>query len=110
MTVHYDLHGEVALIRLDNPPMNGLSLATRQAAVKALQQARQDPEVRAVVLMGAARVFSSGADIKEFGSPLAFQGPNLSQLVAMVGRPTKPGVGGPGRGGKGSPQDRAGPR
>ena len=51
MTVHYDLYGEVALIRLDNPPMNGLSLATRQAAVKALEQARQDPEVRAVVLM-----------------------------------------------------------
>ena len=44
MTVHYDLHGEVALIRLDNPPMNGLSLAIRQAAVKALEQARQDPE------------------------------------------------------------------
>ena len=92
MTVHYDLYGEVALIRLDNPPMNGLSLATRQAAVKALEQARQDPEVRAVVLMGAARVFSSGADIKEFGSPLAFQGPNLSQLIAMVERSPKPVV------------------
>ena len=57
MTVHYDLHGEVALIRLDNPPMNGLSLAIRQAAVKALEQARQDPEVRAVVLMGAASLW-----------------------------------------------------
>jgi 3-hydroxyacyl-CoA dehydrogenase len=92
MTVQYELHSDVALIRLDNPPMNGLSLATRRAAVTALEQARQDPGVRAVVLMGDAKVFSSGADVKEFGSSLAFQGPNLSQLIRMVERSPKPVV------------------
>ena len=42
MTAHYQVHGDVAVITLDNPPMNGLGLSTRQGAVTALEQANAD--------------------------------------------------------------------
>ncbi|MDO8274862.1 MAG: 3-hydroxyacyl-CoA dehydrogenase NAD-binding domain-containing protein, partial [Serpentinimonas sp.] len=90
MTAHYQIHGEVAVITLDNPPMNGMGLSTRRAAVQALQRAQDDPEVRAIVLAGAGKVFSSGADIKEFGTPRAYQEPNLLGLIRACEASPKP--------------------
>jgi len=90
MTAHYQTHGEVAVITLDNPPMNGMGLSTRRAAVQALQRAQDDPAVRAIVIAGAGKVFSSGADIKEFGTPKAYQEPNLLGLIRACEASTKP--------------------
>jgi 3-hydroxyacyl-CoA dehydrogenase len=73
MSADYAVHGDVAVISMNNPPVNGLGLATRQAIVQGLQQAVSDDAVKAIVVTGAGKAFSGGADIKEFGSPKALQ-------------------------------------
>ena len=71
MTALYQVHDDVALITLNNPPVNGLGLATRQAITDGLAKANADAAVKAIVITGAGKAFSGGADIKEFGSPKA---------------------------------------
>jgi len=56
----------VATIRLDNPPLNAISLPVVHAVVSALGACRADDEVRAIVFTGSARAFSAGADVHEF--------------------------------------------
>ena len=82
--VAYRLDGEVAVITLDNPPVNSLAHPVRQGLVGAFDAARRDPRVRAIVLAGAGRGFSAGGDIKEFGTPLATAAPALSLHVHPV--------------------------
>ena len=90
MTAQYQVHGDVAVITLNNPPVNGLGLATRQALVQGLEQANADPSVQAIVLTGAGTAFSGGADIKEFGRPEALQEPNLHSVIQVVEQSAKP--------------------
>lgn len=92
MTVLDERHHDVAVITLHNPPMNGLDLNTRQAFVQALERAHADVAVKAIVITGAGHVFSSGADIKEFGTPKAYQDPHLIRLIDMVEASPKPVV------------------
>lgn len=92
MTAHYQAHGDVAVITLDNPPVNGLGLSTRQGIVAGLAQAEADPAIKAIVLTGAGKAFSGGADIKEFGTPKAIQEPNLLSVIRAVENTTKPVV------------------
>ncbi len=92
MTASYQVHGDVAVITLDNPPVNGLGLATRQGIVAGLAQAQADAAVKAVVITGAGKAFSGGADIKEFGTPKAIQEPNLLSVILAVENCSKPVV------------------
>jgi len=92
MTAEYQVHGCVAVITLNNPPVNGMGLATRTAAVKGLQQAQADDAVKAIVITGAGKAFSGGADIKEFNSPKALAEPSLHTLIATAEGSTKPVV------------------
>ena len=92
MTALYQVHGDVALITLSNPPVNGLGLATRQALTQALERANAETAVKAIVITGAGKAFSGGADIKEFGSPKALQEPNLLSVILMVENSAKPVV------------------
>ncbi|OFA06836.1 3-hydroxyacyl-CoA dehydrogenase NAD-binding domain-containing protein [Duganella sp. HH101] len=92
MTAEYQVHGTVAVITLNNPPVNGLGLATRTAAVKGIQQALADDAVKAIVITGAGKAFSGGADIKEFNSPKALTEPSLHTLIATAESSTKPVV------------------
>ena len=92
MTAHYQVHGDVALITLDNPPVNGLGLATRRALAQAMEQALADAAVQAIVITGAGGAFSGGADIKEFGSPKAFAEPHLLSLISLLENASKPVV------------------
>ena len=92
MQADYQLHGDVALITLNNPPVNGLGYATRVAAMEALAQALADAAVQAIVITGAGKAFCGGADIREFGTPMAFQEPNLHTLIAALEQSTKPVV------------------
>jgi 3-hydroxyacyl-CoA dehydrogenase len=92
MTASYQVRGSVAVITLDNPPVNGLGLATRQAVAAGLEKAQADAAVKAVVLTGAGKAFSGGADIKEFGSPKAIAEPNLLTLIRLVEDCSKPVV------------------
>lgn len=90
MTAEYAVQGEVAVITLNHPPVNGLGLATRQALTDALAKAHVDANIKAIVITGAGKAFSGGADIKEFGLPKAFQEPNLLSVVLAIEAATKP--------------------
>src|SRR6476661_8117885 len=92
MTADYKVHGDVAVITMNNPPVNGLGLATRIGIASGLERANADPAVKAIVITGAGKAFSGGADIKEFGSPKAIAEPNLLSLILAVEASTKPVV------------------
>jgi len=92
MSANYEVHGSTAVITMNNPPVNGLGFATRKALTDGLEAALADPAVTAVVITGAGRAFSGGADIKEFGSPMAIAEPNLLSVIKALEASTKPVV------------------
>ena len=92
MTTLYEVHGPVALITLSNPPVNGLGHATRLSLTDNLQKANADAAVKAIVITGAGKAFSGGADIKEFGTPKALTEPNLLSVIRAVENSAKPVV------------------
>jgi 3-hydroxyacyl-CoA dehydrogenase len=65
----YAVRDGVAVITLNNPPVNGLGNALRAAILQGLQRAEADPQVKAALLIGGGKAFSGGADIREFGKP-----------------------------------------
>jgi len=69
MTVSTRIADDVIIISIDNPPVNALSSGVRTGLLEALDRVEQDPSIKAVVLTGAGKFFSGGADIKEFGKP-----------------------------------------
>ena len=92
MSASYEVRGAIAVITLNNPPVNGLGYETRKAVAEAVEKAEDDAAVKAIVVTGAGKAFSGGADIKEFGSPLALAEPNLLSLIARVEGASKPVV------------------
>jgi len=90
MKVYFERRGEVALLQIDNPPVNGLNLAMRRGIAGGLQRARNDPKVKVVVITGTDRVFSGGADIREFNTPAAVSEPLLLQVIDAVESSSKP--------------------
>ncbi|MFY7872943.1 MAG: enoyl-CoA hydratase/isomerase family protein, partial [Limnohabitans sp.] len=92
MTAEYKVHGDVAVITMMNPPVNGLGLSTRMGITSGLDQADRDASVKAIVITGAGKAFSGGADIKEFGSPKALQEPNLLSVILACENSRKPVV------------------
>jgi 3-hydroxyacyl-CoA dehydrogenase len=92
MTASYEVRGEIAVITLNNPPVNGLGFETRRATAEGIARAEADAAVQAVVITGAGKAFSGGADIREFGSPKAMAEPNLLSLIAVVENCSKPVV------------------
>ena len=81
MTAEYKVHGDVAVITMNNPPINGLGYSTRVGITDGLALANADAAVKSIIITGAGKAFSGGADIKEFGSPKALQEPNLLTLI-----------------------------
>src|SRR5690349_3533564 len=65
----YTVRDGVAVITMNNPPVNGLGNALRAGILQGLQRADADSQVKAAVLIGAAKAFSGGADIREFNKP-----------------------------------------
>jgi 3-hydroxyacyl-CoA dehydrogenase len=90
MTADYKVHGDVAVITMNNPPVNGLGYATRVGLTDGLEKANGDASVKAIVITGAGKAFSGGADIKEFGSAKATAEPNLLSVILAVENSTKP--------------------
>ncbi|MGE0849004.1 MAG: 3-hydroxyacyl-CoA dehydrogenase NAD-binding domain-containing protein [Hyphomicrobiaceae bacterium] len=82
--------GEIAVIRMDNPPVNALGHALRVGLEKAFNEANADPSVKAIVLTGTGRFFSAGADITEFKSEM--KEPFLPQLIDSIEAGSKPVV------------------
>jgi UDP-N-acetylmuramyl tripeptide synthase len=85
-------HGEIAVVTLDNPPVNALSHHLREGLAKALTELRDDAGTKAIVIACAGRTFISGADITEFGTPKALASPNLPELCVMLETMPKPTV------------------
>ncbi len=92
MSVKYETRDGVAILTMENPPVNGLGLATRRGLVESLAKALEDTSVKSVVVTGGARAFSGGADIREFNTPQAGQEPTLPTVIAAFERSTKPVV------------------
>jgi 3-hydroxyacyl-CoA dehydrogenase len=92
MSASYAVHGPVAVITLDNPPVNGLGYDTRRGIAEGMQRANADTAIKAIVLTGAGKAFSGGADIKEFNSPKAIAEPNLLSLIRLLDNSAKPTV------------------
>jgi 3-hydroxyacyl-CoA dehydrogenase len=92
MSASYEVRGDVAVITLNNPPVNGLGYDTRRGVTDGIERAENDAAVKAVVITGAGKAFSGGADIREFGTPKALAEPNLMSVIATVEACSKPVV------------------
>jgi len=88
--VLFSRQGAIALITVDNPPVNALGHALRAALLDAFRQAEGDDRVQAVVLSCAGRTFIAGADIREFGQPP--QAPLLPAVIEAIEACSKPSV------------------
>jgi 3-hydroxyacyl-CoA dehydrogenase len=89
-TVRITRQGSVAVATIDNPPVNALGAALRRDLAAAVTAVMADPEVEALVLAAAGRAFIAGADISEFGKPLAQ--PILPEVLDLIENARKPVV------------------
>jgi 3-hydroxyacyl-CoA dehydrogenase len=92
MTTWYERREDIAVLQIDNPPVNGLGHSTRVALAEGLARARADGKVLAIVVTGTDKVFSGGADIREFNTPNAMAEPHLLQLIDLIEKSGKPVV------------------
>jgi 3-hydroxyacyl-CoA dehydrogenase len=84
--------GDVAVIVMNKPPVNGLGYELRNGIAEALDEATANAAVKAIVLTGTARAFSGGADVTEFGKPNALREPNLRVVISLLENCAKPVV------------------
>lgn len=92
VTVTYRRTNDIGFIAIENPPVNALSQPVRAGLIAALKSALADPEAKAVVLHGAGKIFSAGADIAEFGTTEAAADPDLPSVIASFEASSKPVV------------------
>jgi 3-hydroxyacyl-CoA dehydrogenase len=88
--VRLERDGEIAVIVIDNPPINAGSAAVRQGLMAAVQTLRTDDTLHGAVLMGAGQTFIAGSDLREFGQPL--NDPQLPAVIAAMEACGKPVV------------------
>ncbi len=88
--VHYSVTERVALLTIDNPPVNALSHPVRAGLAQGLDRAMADPGIDALVILAAGRTFPAGADMSEFGRPP--REPRLPDLLARIEAAPKPVV------------------
>ena len=91
-SVTFELHDDVALLRLTNPPVNGLSFAMRAALGARVAEALADDAVAAIVIAGADRMFCGGADIREFSAPPPPGAASLPAILDEIEASPKPVV------------------
>lgn len=89
-SVSVAIENGVAVVTIDNPPVNALSFHVRKPLYEALATLRDDPAARAIVIACAGRTFVAGADITEFGKPV--EQPELRAIVALLETIAKPTV------------------
>ncbi len=88
--VKVEFQGDLAIITIDNPPVNALSQSVRSGIVAVMEEVDGNSEAKAAVLFCAGRTFCAGADIREFDSPP--KPPHLSEVIARVEASDKPVV------------------
>ena len=89
-TVNYELRGDIAVLEVDNPPVNPLSSGVRVGLCDQFDKANNDENVRGIVLKGAGNAFIAGADISEFGQKM--EGPDLHTALKNIEYSEKPVV------------------
>ncbi len=88
--VQYSTRGAVGVITLANPPVNAFSAAVRAGVLEALEGIMADDALTAAVITGSGKLFSGGADIREFNTPAGMQSPNLPELIEKTEAFPKP--------------------
>ena len=88
--VGFEKQGRIAVLTIDNPPVNALSGAVRQGLIDRVGQAAPDEAISGIVIIGAGRAFIAGADIKSLGGPPA--SPPLSAVAGALENAGKPVV------------------
>jgi len=89
-TVLYEVKGDVAILTVDNPPVNPLSDGVRNGLYESLVKAEDDSNVKGIVLTGKGRAFIAGADISEFGGNV--EGKSLNEVFRKLEFCEKPVV------------------
>lgn len=90
MSVHVELRSGIAIVTIDNPPVNAINLAVRTKLLALADEFDADSRVRAVVLTGAGKLFVGGADITEFDRPV--EPPSLPDLIGRIESAAKPWI------------------
>ena len=90
--VRFDRVEGIGVVTLDNPPVNAFSLSQRIGVKEALTNGLQDPDILAFVICGSGRMFSAGADIREFDTGVAAESPTLPELISLIEDSPKPVV------------------
>ncbi|MBC8027474.1 MAG: enoyl-CoA hydratase/isomerase family protein [Steroidobacteraceae bacterium] len=90
MTLKYKVEKGIAWLAMNNPPLNALSHELRRSIVAGVDRAVADTTVKAIVLIGNERAFSSGADIKEFAGGAFYAEPFLPAVCDAIEAATKP--------------------
>ena len=78
----YQVYDNIAVISIDSPPVNALGIEVRKSITLGVENANNNPDVKAIILICNGRTFHAGADIREFGKPPLF--PSLSDVVKTV--------------------------
>jgi len=76
----YSVRDGIAVITMNNPPVNGLGSVLRPGIMDGIKKAGVDPAVKALVIIGSAKAFSGGADIREFNTPKMTVPPSLPEI------------------------------
>ncbi len=76
----YSVRDGIAVITMNNPPVNGLGSVLRPGIMDGIKKAGADPAVKALVIIGTAKAFSGGADIREFNTPKMNVPPSLPEI------------------------------
>ena len=79
-TVTFGQAGDVAILLIDNPPVNGLGDTVRAGLYRGIELAESDPAIKAIVISGKGKMFSGGADIRQFNTPKANAKPMLREV------------------------------
>ena len=92
MSTEYKVVDGVAVITIANPPVNGLGHGVRLGIVDGVDRANADKDVKAIVLTGAGKAFSGGADMREFNAPKGGREPGLNVVLSVIENSPKPVV------------------
>ena len=89
-SVSYSQFENIAFLTIQNPPVNGLGDTVREGLYSGLERAQNDSEIQAIVICGEGKMFSGGADIRQFNTPKANAKPMLRDVIKKISQSVKP--------------------
>lgn len=92
--ISLSIQGEIAVLKIENPPVNALSFAVRTELVDTIETMTEGDEIAAIVIVGDGRCFSAGADITEFGIEPPEGTPTLPEAIAAIENASIPVIAG----------------